>query len=207
MTENEIDLIKTSFDALKPFATEVVDFFYNDLFSYHPEARGLFNDSKMPVQKKALINSLVFIVDHIEKPDKLKSYLVNLGGRHNKYGVEPVHYTWAANSLITTLAYFFDNTWSGELELAWKTALGAIAGFMIEGQKQAEEEQIISKPPAVEQINSVIRELIKNACEEVLNDKDVLKLAKDKARILLQQALDHELSELKQRPTITKKAS
>jgi len=94
----------------------------------------------MESQKKALINSLVFIVDHLDSNDKLVHYLENMGERHVKYGTEAEHYDWVGDSLLSTFAHFFKDAWTKELKHQWTTAYGLIAETMLAGAARAKKD-------------------------------------------------------------------
>ena len=67
----DTDLIRSSFDSLKNYANEFAAHFYQTLFRNHPEALGLFKKVDMEKQKQALIHSLVYCVDHLDKKNKI----------------------------------------------------------------------------------------------------------------------------------------
>lgn len=128
-----VQLLKDSFEAIKPVAKPVISYFYNHLFTAHPEAKPLFAKTKMDEQQNHLIASLVFIVDNVEKTSELVPYLQKMGARHVKYGTQSEHYSWVGASLIATFRHFFKHQWSPELEQTWVTAYGVIAEQMIKG--------------------------------------------------------------------------
>lgn len=132
-----IQMIRGSFELAKPIANDVVDYFYKTMFEDYPEAKPLFKAADMEKQKKALLGSLVFIVDNLDKPEKLVDYLQKMGARHNEYGVVFDHYSIVGNSLMKTFSHFFGAKWTKELAAEWIKAYRFIAGEMIEGQEKA----------------------------------------------------------------------
>lgn len=149
-----IELLRESFEAVKPVAVPVVEHFYKTLFSKYPQAKPLFKNVDMGTQKGHLINSLVFIVDHVDKAEQLVPYLQKMGARHLKYGVQNEHYAWVGGSLIETFKHFFKDQWSQELESTWLTAFGVIAQQMQEGAKAFEANSAASQTAESQSVES-----------------------------------------------------
>lgn len=132
-----VGLIRASFEQAKPIADQVADKFYELLWSDYPEVKPLFDKVDMILQKKALIGALVYVVDHLEEPESLVTYLKVMGGRHLKYSVEEFHYEKIGATLIKTFAHFFGTNWTNQLNMAWTEAYGIISGLMIDGATEA----------------------------------------------------------------------
>ncbi len=198
------EVIRSSFEIAKPIAKDVADKFYEILFEDYPQAKGLFNPSKMDGQKKALIGGLVFIVDHLEDSEKLVGYLHKLGARHAGYKVEDEHYSWVGSSLLKTLKFFFKDDWTSELHNNWASAYKTIATLMIEGAKEASQNTpaptpLNVLPQALEvQALQMARQVLENALIESL-DEDFEKLARKKIYEVLQIALEKEFEDLQQK--------
>jgi hemoglobin-like flavoprotein len=208
----DTQILKASFEEIKPVATEVVDHFYNDLFKRHPDSKQLFNPSRMEQQKTSLIQALVTIFDNIEKPQDLEKYLKQLGKRHVRYGVQSIHYEWVADSLLKTLQYFFDDTWTTQLEDAWMTVLGLISETMRSGA--ADEGAPASAPvrspiehDMKNDIEVVLKELMYGSIEKIATENEMKELAANQARALIKEALQEELNQLKSRFKVVKDAA
>lgn len=128
-----VELLRSSFVQVKKIAEQVADKFYEFLLSDYPDSQALFAAVDMKAQKKALINSLVYIVDHLDMQEQLVEFLMKLGERHVKYGTEGFHYPMVGASLLKTFAHFFGENWTDELNTAWSDAYGVIAEVMIKG--------------------------------------------------------------------------
>ena len=129
-------VIKDSFELAKPIAKEVSEKFYEILFQDHPEARELFASVVMPDQQMRLVESLVYIVANVDKPDKLVPYLKNMGSRHTYYNISDEHYGWVGESLLKTFAFFFKHKWTPQLKQQWTLAYGVIAETMQAGAQE-----------------------------------------------------------------------
>lgn len=135
-------IIKSSFEVAKPIGKDVVNKFYEFLWTDYPAAKALFEKTNMDKQKGALLNSLVFIVDNVEKPDKLLPYLKQMGARHTQYGTQESHYDLVGASLLKTFAFFFKDKWTAELKQNWTAAYGVIAKTMIEGAREKLQKKV-----------------------------------------------------------------
>lgn len=135
-----IDLLRQTFGEVVPIADQVADRFYENLFADYPQVKGLFVKVKMDVQKRALINSLVMIVDSLDQEEKLVTYLKGMGARHFDYGVSTKHYPAVGATLIKTFKSFFKEKWTKEIEDAWSAAYQAISNLMIQGHQSVNPE-------------------------------------------------------------------
>lgn len=196
----DIKLLKDSFEEIKPVANQVADHFYESLFKNYPQAKPLFKMSRLDSQKKSLIQSLVTIFENIENQSKLKSYLESLGARHTRYGVKDEHYEWVAESLLGTLKYFFDSTWTPELEDAWMAAIGLISETMKAGARNAAAVgPVVVEDTLKDEIDSVIVELIKGSIFDAVSESEIREMAATKARSLIKEALQEQLALLKEK--------
>ena len=133
MSDLDVNKIRESFEIIKPIAANVADKFYELLFTDFPSSRELFKGVDLEMQQKALINSLSYVVDHLEDANKLKKFLNDLGSRHANYGTEELHFEWVGCSLLKTLKFFFAEKWTDDLEKEWVDAFLIISKFMKEG--------------------------------------------------------------------------
>lgn len=139
-----IDVIRETFEQVKPIADTAAKNFYKHLFADYPAAKELFKKSNLPKQRKALINALAYIVDHLEDHERLVKYLKKMGARHVEYGTKEKHYSWVGHTLIKTLAEAFGDDWTDVIEDQWILAFNFIADVMQQGAAGAEMDNIIS---------------------------------------------------------------
>jgi hemoglobin-like flavoprotein len=128
-----VTLLRTSFAALTPRATELVDRFYAILFERYPQVRPLFAHTNFPEQKKHLVQALALVVANLEKGDFLKSTLGGLGAKHVRYGVRDEHYAAVGECLLAAMAEIAGTIWTDELRREWTGAYGAVASMMQAG--------------------------------------------------------------------------
>ncbi|AFY70923.1 globin [Thalassoporum mexicanum PCC 7367] len=128
-----VEILQESFNKVKPYAGELGDRFYENLFTMYPEAKPLFAHTAMGKQKQMLVGSLVMTIDNLTNPEVLTSELKGLGARHVKYGALPAHYPLVGNALLATLEQYLKADWTPEVKEAWVAAYGAITAIMLDG--------------------------------------------------------------------------
>ena len=182
-----IPLIRESFALAVPIVGEVMDKFYEHLFLDYPGVKPLFEQVRMDGQKKALTNSLVFVVEHLDQTEALSEYLRQMGKRHFAYGVKTEHYDMVGASLLKTFAFFFKEKWTPELKNEWTTAYGVIKTFMLEGASYAEPTDTVIKKRA----RLIGNQLILKAIEMEL-DKGIEAEIRLKVRKMIFEVMEEE---------------
>lgn len=183
-----VELIRESFEKAKPIADKVADKFYEFLFEDFPGAKVLFEDVKMAAQKKALLDSLTFVVDNIDNSEKLVPYLKKMGTRHIAYGTEEEHYTWVGQSLLKTFAFFFGDDWTDELETQWTLAYTFIAETMLEGAVEDIPELVDIRSRAKSICGNLLKEVLDEAVDEPFEAYVRVKIRKVMFKILEEES-------------------
>jgi hemoglobin-like flavoprotein len=186
-----IELIRSSFEQAKPIGPKVVGKFYEILFGDYPQSKALFTEVNMPQQQKALLSSLVYIVEHLHDQKALHGYLFKMGQRHFEYGVSEFHYDWVGASLLKTFAFFFKDAWTVELKDEWTRAYGAIKALMMEGQSSMRVDSSLIRKRASEICNSLILQIL----ESELNE-EVVAAIRDRVRETILACLDEESAKI-----------
>lgn len=137
--KTDIEVVEASFAAVADQGEQIVDDFYQHLFSSHPELETLFEGVSSAGQRKKLLAALVLLVQNLRKPDVLQAYLKGLGERHQDYGVGEQDYAKVATSLLHVLRQHAADQWSDEAETAWTRILNTVAQTMLSGYHSAEE--------------------------------------------------------------------
>ena len=145
-TSLQVELIERSFEAIRPNANTFVNSFYKNLFTANPEAKSLFETTDMEAQKEKLLDSLVLVVENLQKPDVLDSTLRGLGARHVKYGALPEHYPLVGNALLTTFQQYLGASWTPEVKQAWVDAYGTISEMMLDGADYSPTDIALKAP-------------------------------------------------------------
>ncbi|MEZ6234104.1 MAG: globin domain-containing protein [Phycisphaerales bacterium] len=129
------EMIKSSFAALEPRAPEVVDRFYDRLFTAAPGVRPLFPED-MSGQKKHLLGAIGLVVKNADRLETLREPLEQMGERHVGYGAKAEHYPVVRDTLLATLAEFAGPLWTSAMAGAWAGAINGVTGYMLEGAGQ-----------------------------------------------------------------------
>jgi len=124
-------LIRESFAEIEPKADELAQYFYGALFVVAPDCRALFPVT-MATQRSRLLRAIVYVVQMVDRPDELVTFLGQLGRDHRKFAVVGRHYDAVGVALIAALKRFLKEKWTTEVESAWTAAYGLIAKTMRE---------------------------------------------------------------------------
>lgn len=108
----------------------VGELFYEKLFQIAPNARSLFPKS-MDDQGRKLVQTLSWIVDHLDQPEELGASAEALAMRHLAYGVLPDDYDAVGAALIATLRTGLGDSFSKEDEAAWTRVYDGLSKQMI----------------------------------------------------------------------------
>lgn len=137
MDSNAIDRIRTSFQLVAPRGKELIDTFYEMLFTTAPGVRGLF-PADMTKQKGHLLGAVGLVVKHADNLAALEGPLMDMGERHVGYGAKAEHYPVVRDTLIAALGVTAGSAWTPQLANDWTEALNAVAGLMLRGAQRAE---------------------------------------------------------------------
>ena len=196
-----IALLKESFEAIKPHAQDVIEHFYDELFSKYPESKNLFNQANMNNQQRALINSLAHIVEFIEDNDHLTDYLRKMGARHIQYGTRDQHFVWVADALLSTFSFYFDDQWTEELKETWTIAFAYIETEMKVGierelnkKNESQGDRAVAQASA-ETSESNTKEHLMKSIEQELESDFIRNFIREKAKEALKQAIENEVKQ------------
>jgi hemoglobin-like flavoprotein len=128
----DINSLETSFDIIAPRGEEVVENFYDRIFTAAPALRGLFPDD-MTHQRTLVLSALVLIRKSLRNFDRIVPTLRSLGARHVGYGARPEHYPVVGGALIESMAHVAGDAWRPEYTTAWGDAWGVLVAEMIAG--------------------------------------------------------------------------
>jgi len=134
MTPEQIALVQTSFEKLKPIAARAGRLFYDRLFAVAPSFRGMFRQD-LDSQSRALMHVLAVAVNSLGRLEQLVPTLEEMGRRHAGYGVRDSHYAVVADCLLWTLAQGLGADFTPAVKDAWIAVYAALAGAMQRGAR------------------------------------------------------------------------
>jgi hemoglobin-like flavoprotein len=129
MTPQQIDLVTSSWAAVRPMADSAAALFYARLFEADPSLRPLFRGD-LQQQGRKLMAALDLAVAGLPRWERLQPVLRQLGARHAGYGVKPQHYDTVGAALLWTLQQGLAEGFSRDVGEAWAQAYAAVAAAM-----------------------------------------------------------------------------
>ncbi|MFC5137768.1 FAD-binding oxidoreductase [Actinomycetospora rhizophila] len=127
-----VSLIRSSWAAVAHRSDELGSLFYGWLFRIAPETRDLFPVT-MELQRTRLLRALVHVVQMVDRPEELSTFLRQLGRDHRKFGVIGEHYDKVGEALLGAIRETAGpSVWTHEIEDAWAGAYDLVAQIMRE---------------------------------------------------------------------------
>lgn len=129
--DDQVDRIRRNWAKAAAGGDAVGQMFYAKLFAAAPQVRALFPEA-MDGQARKLMQTLNWIIDHLDAPEDLTAAAEALARRHVDYGVRAEHYDAVGAALIATLRDGLGAGFEAEDEAAWRAAYGQLSGIMTE---------------------------------------------------------------------------
>jgi hemoglobin-like flavoprotein len=131
LTQQQIELVQSTFTQIGPIAETVASMFYTRLFEIDPSLRSMFK-SDMRSQGQKLVQTLAVVVYALDRLEQIVPAVQALGRRHVDYGVRPEHYVTVAEALLWTLEQGLGDAFTTEVKEAWTEAYMLLANTAIE---------------------------------------------------------------------------
>ena len=131
MTPRQIVLVRESWQGVRPISDRAAELFYERLFQLDPGLRSMFRGD-MATQGRKLMVMIDTVVGRLDRLGELVPAVQALGQRHAGYGVADEHYAIVGTALLDTLRVGLGDAFDAEVEEAWATAYGTLAGVMKE---------------------------------------------------------------------------
>ena len=131
MTEEEKQLVKSSWAKVLPIADTAASLFYGKLFELDPSLKPLFQGD-MKEQGAKLMKTIGIAVNSLDRLDQVVPVVKALGKKHKDYGVLPTHYDTVASALLDTLAKGLGDGFTPDTKVAWTKTYGVLSTTMIE---------------------------------------------------------------------------
>jgi hemoglobin-like flavoprotein len=129
ITEQQKNLVKSSFAKVEPIADVAADIFYTQLFKYDPSLKKLFK-ADIKTQGRKLMAALKLAVSSLDNLDKLVPVLEKMAVTHVDYGVKVDDYTPVGNALLYALKQGLGDDFTPELRKAWSDIYRVMATVM-----------------------------------------------------------------------------
>lgn len=135
MTPEQVEMVQSSWDKVKPIQDTAADLFYGKLFELDPELRPIFPED-MTEQKKKLMQMISTAVAGLSKLDEIVPAVQALGRRHVNYKVTPAMYDTVGAALLDTLEKGLGDAWTEPLKEAWVLTYTTLAKTMIDAAEE-----------------------------------------------------------------------
>jgi hemoglobin-like flavoprotein len=139
MTPEQIDLIRSTFDALWSVRRKLAERFYGRFFELAPDTRRLFPDD-MERQQLKLMDTIAAIVGTLDQREICQSIISHTGRKHADFGVQASHFIAFGEALIWGLQQQFGPAFTPEMQQAWIMLYDAIQEEMMRAAKNKLED-------------------------------------------------------------------
>lgn len=129
ITAQQKEMVQNSFAKVEPIADTAAEIFYNQLFEFDPNLRGLFKGD-MKSQGRKLMSTLKVAIKGLDDLDSLVPVLEKIAVQHLDYGVKAEDYTTVGNALLYALKAGLGDSWTPELRQAWIDTYKIVAQVM-----------------------------------------------------------------------------
>lgn len=129
VNEDDFTRIRRSWAKAAASGELVGRIFYANLFKLAPQSRAMFPDV-IDDQARKLLQTLNWIVDHLDDEETLVPAAQNLAVRHLRYSVLPEHYPAVGEALIETLRQGLGDEFTEADEAAWLRVYTLLSGIM-----------------------------------------------------------------------------
>ncbi|MGE5716256.1 MAG: globin domain-containing protein [Acidobacteriota bacterium] len=139
MTREQIELVRKSFDLLRPIPRGAGRDFYETLFALDPSLKSLFS-SDVENQGAMFVVALGLALKGLDKEDEtVDESLRELGRRHVLYGARDVHFDTFREALLCMFAQRLGPDFTPAMAEAWRAAFDRISAVMKAAAAEARE--------------------------------------------------------------------
>ncbi|MDU8928081.1 globin domain-containing protein [Alisedimentitalea sp. MJ-SS2] len=131
LDQNQLDLIRQSFAALKENPERRSHEFYEAFFDRAPEVKPMFRED-IEGQGMRFLATLSMIVGHLDQPEKMAERLEELGQGHRAMGVTQAQFAPMGEALVATLAAALGDDFTPETRAAWEAGFAEITASVVE---------------------------------------------------------------------------
>ncbi|RFZ85157.1 NO-inducible flavohemoprotein [Mucilaginibacter terrenus] len=132
MTTDQKALITATVPILKENGVLLTKYFYNRMFTHHPELKNLFNmgNQKSDKQQTALALAVLAYAENIANPLVLLPVVDRIGHKHVSLDIRPEHYIIVGKHLIASIQEVLGEAATPAIVGAWTAAYQQLAALM-----------------------------------------------------------------------------
>jgi hemoglobin-like flavoprotein len=144
MNVHQRELVRSTFERLRPIPHSAGLKFYGRLFALEPALRPLFGGS-LENQATMFVTALNMVVLELVEQGFVPPSVRELGARHEAYGVEDRFYDTFREALLWTLGELLGERFTPEVREAWSGAYESLAAAMKESAAEVRETRAAGK--------------------------------------------------------------
>ncbi|MEK3799850.1 NO-inducible flavohemoprotein [Peribacillus sp. FSL H8-0477] len=165
LSQQTINIIKSTVPALEVKGNEITTLFYKTLFENYPELLNIFNQAnqKKGRQQTALANTVLAAAKHIDQLETILPVVKQIAQKHRSLAVKPEHYPIVGEYLLKAIKEVLGDAATEEILTAWGDAYGVIAGVFIDIEKDMYKEASSQKGGWLDFKEFVIADRIKES--------------------------------------------
>lgn len=132
MTSEQKALITATVPVLKENGVLLTKYFYNRMFTHHPELKNMFNmgNQLSGRQQTALALAVLAYAEHIAAPSVLLPVVDRIGQKHISLDIRPEHYIIVGKHLIASIQEVLGDAATPGIVDAWTVAYNQLAAMM-----------------------------------------------------------------------------
>ena len=144
LSQNTIDIIKSTVPALRQHGVEITTAFYKRMFANNPEIKSMFNMDKQKSgeQPKALAMAVLAAAQNIDNLEAILPAVKNIAKAHVRTNVKAEHYPIIGENLLAAIKEVLGDAATDEIINAWAEAYGEISKVFIQIEKDMYIDQI-----------------------------------------------------------------
>ena len=138
MTPEQITLVQSSWEKVKPIVDTAAELFYGRLFELDPSLKPLFKGD-MKEQGKKLMATLNLAVSSLTRLETILPAVQDLGRRHVQYGVPDQSYETVGEALLWTLEKGLgEEAFTDDVKEAWTITYVTLSKVMLDAAHESD---------------------------------------------------------------------
>lgn len=133
LSQQTIDIIKSTVPVLEQHGVAITKTFYSNLFQKHPELLNYFNRANQARgrQQTALANTVLAAAKYIDNLQAIVPAVMQIAHKHRGLGILPEHYPVVGEGLLAAIKEVLGDAATDDIINAWAEAYGVIADVFI----------------------------------------------------------------------------
>ncbi|TDZ54361.1 Flavohemoprotein [Colletotrichum trifolii] len=133
LTQEQINIVKSTAPVLKVHGETITTLFYKDMMDTHPELKNVFSlrNQASGEQPRALANSVLAYATYIDDLPRLRAAVERIAHKHASLYVRPEQYDVVGAHLLKAIATVLGDALTPEIADAWAAAYAQLAHVFI----------------------------------------------------------------------------